>query len=153
MINEIYKQHYCKGEFSYVGTLRNQKRFNIDDKVYFCFEDNTIAYGYVIGVEKTIDENPDFIYKLRFTKRTVGSFIPYSNSELRNEFESCKEEVLNIKLKCDRIFSTIAEAKESAIKNLNRGYELEMNNINRYFGGIKNRTENKSDAANDMKKV
>jgi len=42
-------------------------------------------------------------------------------------------------LTCDKVFTTIQEAKESAEKNLKHLYELEKKEIENYFNQFKNK--------------
>ena len=134
-ITDIYKLAYMNGSFSYVGTLRNEKIFNIHDKVYFSYDGNKIAYGFICGVELPPAQNPEYIYKIE-----VSDWMFYNNVEKEVEdFIHSKEvgKLKNVTLKCDRIFSTIEEAKESAMKNLEHHYKLELEAIERYFNQLK----------------
>lgn len=130
-IKEIYKGEYMRGHFTYAGTLRNEFKFNLDDDVFFVIRDNQIARGRVIGVEKTISDNPDYLYKI-----TIPSeFLRQQMEKLGvgfHEFQDIKD-FKGTTLKCDRIFKTIEEAKESAIKQTNHLYKLQKEEIERYF--------------------
>ena len=124
-IKEIYKVHYMKHRFSYVGLLRNEKQFNIQDKVFFVINGNEIAKGKIVGVELPIAENPEYSYKVEIAAEWVRE---------ANEWkETTQTDLERITLDCDSIFGTIKEAKESAIKNLERMYELQKDEIDRYF--------------------
>jgi len=130
-IKDIYKLSYMNGSFSYVGTLRNQKRFNIHDKVYFSYLGNKISYGVICGVELPTEQNPEYIYKIQ-----VSDWMFYNTvNEETKEFIYSESvgELKNVTLKCDKIFSTVDEAKQSAIKNLEHHYKLEKEGIERYF--------------------
>ncbi len=49
-IKEIYKVNYMKDHFAYCGTLRNEKRFNINDNVFVAMG-SEIFRTKVLGVE------------------------------------------------------------------------------------------------------
>lgn len=116
-ITDIYKLAYMNGRFSYVGTLRNEKKFNIHDKVYFSYDGQKIAYGIICGVELPPEENPDYKYKIQVSDWMFYNTVDETTQNFINSEKIGKLE--NVTLKCDRIFSTIKEAKESAIKTLN----------------------------------
>lgn len=126
-IKEIYKGEYMRGHFTYAGTLRNEFKFNLDEDVFFVIRDNQIARGRVIGVEKTIDENPEYLYKITIPEDFLRDC--YQNY---NDFLDAKD-FKEITLRCDRIFKTIEEAKESAIKRTDHLYNLQKEEIERYF--------------------
>lgn len=108
---------YWKDKFSYCGTLRNQRVFNINDSVFANIRGNEIIKCRVIGVELTISDNPDYIYKLEIPEEAVVDFN-------HNIVDS---------VMCDRIFNTIEEARESAIDNNKRMSSLQHRQINNYF--------------------
>lgn len=117
MITNIYKSSRRSNELCYVGTLRNAKKFNINDSVWFA-SDNKIIRGLIKGVELTIDENPEFLYKIQVPSGSI-SYVD-GGTEYKN-------------IKCDKIFSSIGEAKESAIKYANREFNREIEKIESYF--------------------
>lgn len=126
-INQIYRVRYMKDKFSYVGLLRNEKRFNINDKVFFSINNNEIAFGRIVGVELPPGDNPEYLYKIELPEELV-----------RQKMESKKfyngEEIDKVTLNCDLIFSTVQEAKKSALKNLEIMEKLQREEIERYFG-------------------
>lgn len=126
-INQIYRVPYMKDKFSYVGLLRNEKRFNINDKVFFSINKNEIAFGRIVGVELPPVDNPEYLYKIELPEELVRQ---------RMEFEQFYkgEEINKVTLDCESIFSTVQEAKESALKNLERMEKLQREEIERYFG-------------------
>lgn len=117
MINDIYKVCYMKNKFEYVGLLRNAKRFNINDKVFFALEGNSIAFGRIVGVQLLPRENPEYTYEITISEELV------------------KQHDVNITMirTCDKIFNTVEEAKESALKNLEHMYNLQSEELERYF--------------------
>lgn len=54
MIDDIYKvDTFLHEKFNYVGTLRNQYKFNIEDDVFFSpIGTNDIHRGKIVGVER-----------------------------------------------------------------------------------------------------
>lgn len=126
-IEEIYKMHYMRDEFAYVGLLRNQKKFNLNDNVFFVIKGNEIARGEIVGVELLPAENPEYRYKVRIPESIAVN--PEFNKD--GVSKSCAV------LICDYIFSTIDEAKQSAIDNLERMSKLQLNEIERYFSQFK----------------
>lgn len=125
-INKIYRVAYMKDRFSYVGLLRNEKLFNINDKVFFSINGNEIAFGRIVGVELPPADNPEYKYKIELPEELIKQ---------RMEFEKFYkgEEIDKVTLDCELIFSTIQEAKESALKNLERMAKLQIEEIERYF--------------------
>jgi hypothetical protein len=124
-IGEIYKVHYMKHRFAYVGLLRNEKQFNIHDKVFFVINGNEIAKGKIVGVELPIAENPEYSYKVEIAEDWIRE---------KNEWKELTQTALEIMtLDCESIFGTIKEAKESATENLERMYKLQKEEIDRYF--------------------
>lgn len=125
-INQIYRVSYIKDRFSYVGLLRNEKRFVMYDKVFFSINGNEIAFGRIVGVELPPVDNPEYQYKIELPEELIRQ---------RMEFEKFYEgkEINKIVLDCESIFATIQEAKESALKNLERMEKLQREEIERYF--------------------
>jgi 4-hydroxyphenylpyruvate dioxygenase-like putative hemolysin len=126
-INQIYRVSYMKDKFSYVGLLRNEKKFNINDKVFFSINGNEIAFGRIVGVELLPADNPEYQYKIELPEELIRQ---------RMKFKKFYEgrEIDKITLNCESIFSTVQEAKESALKNLERMEKLQRQEIERYFG-------------------
>ena len=71
MINGIYKVNYMaqRGCFTYVGLLRNEKRFNINDQVFFSTGNGTIFPGTIVGVDLEPYDNQEYKYKIRIKKQ------------------------------------------------------------------------------------
>lgn len=126
MITDIYKLHWIKDKFSYIGCLRNQKKFAMGDNVFFSVDGHDILKGKIVGIELLPTENPEYEYKVEMQKEAVESKIKESMREDR------------FTLICDRIFESIEEAEESAYKNLEHLYKLQMNEIKTYFSQFKN---------------
>lgn len=126
MISEIYRVEYMRDRFSYVGLLRNEKRFNINDKVFFSIDNHDIAFGRIVGVELLPEQNPEYKYKIELPEDLIRQRM-----EQKDFYEGAN--VDKVVINCEQIFNTIAEAKESAIKNLDRMYKLQKEQIDRYF--------------------
>ena len=122
-INNIYRVQYLKDRFTYMGTCRNEKVFKIGDVIWFSPSayQGEIAKGLIRGIELPPDENPEYVYKIE---------IPQDYVDDRN-FSKQKGEFENIK--CDSMFSTLEEAKESAIKRCDYNYKAQKEEIERYF--------------------
>ena len=118
-INNIYKVTFENSWETYYGFLRNEKKFSIGDKVFIGYGRDSIFRGTIMGIELTDRLNPEFIYKIQIPKGLV--FDLYGNDET------------NLKLNCDYIFNSLEEAKESRIKALNKKFELELNQIEKFF--------------------
>lgn len=119
-INNIYSVNYMKDRFSFIGLLRNEKLFNINDKIFFSTNGHDIYCSRIIGVELPPAENPEYKYKIEIPEQLIKA-----NEELPLE---------KIELNCEWIFFNINEAKESAYKNLDRMAKLQAEEIERYFG-------------------
>lgn len=126
-INEIYRLSFMKNYWSYVGLLRNEKKFNLNDQVFFVVNGNEIARGEIVGVELPPEQNPEYKYKIKLPEELIRQRMD------RDEFYKDNPNFDRVTLICDNIFNTIEEAKESAIKQLDRMYELQKEEIERYF--------------------
>ncbi len=115
-IRDIYRVQYMEHGYAYAGTLRNEKKFNINDIVFVGVK-NTIMKCRVIGVELELDQNPNYIYKLHIPKDAVND----------------DSEVETMKITCSTIFSSLEDAKKSAIQNLQRMAKLQLSEINSFF--------------------
>ena len=110
-IEKIYSTPKRNG-IEYRGTLRNERKFNMFDNVFVAMA-NKIIVAQVVGIESTVSDNPEFIYKLRLPEDIL--------------------EKNTIELDCKRIFNTIDEAKESAIKQLENMTKIWYDDINSFF--------------------
>ncbi|MCP4991565.1 MAG: hypothetical protein GY928_37555 [Colwellia sp.] len=101
----------------YVGTLRNAKRFDVYQEVYFALGKNERAVykGKIVGIEAMPEMNPTFMYKIQVLDN------PDYN------------DLSDIEMDCTTIFDSLERAKESAIKGLDNAYELAKREIERYF--------------------
>lgn len=127
MIEDIYASNYMHNKFSYVGTLRNAKKFNIGDRVFFNYKDNKIFPGEIVGVERLPAENPEYVYKVQIPEKIV-----YEASDFSEDFFA-HDTTKRYTLTCKSIFSSVAEAMASAEAQLELQYQLQKEEIERYF--------------------
>jgi len=125
-IKEIYRLNYMRNYWSYVGTLRNEKKFNLHDKVFFVVNGNEIAKGEIVGVELPPVDNPEYKYKIKLPEELIRRRMDNDDFYKGENFDK-------VTLICDSIFNTVEEAKESAIKQLDKLYKLQKEEIDRYF--------------------
>lgn len=124
-IFEIETYKINKHSIQFAGRLRNEKRFNLLQDVFI--ESNGAMYQCkIIGIELPPNDNPEYRYLIELPKELI---------RLReNENYSCLNEVKDrISLTCENIFSSIDEAKESALLHLDRMYNLNKENIINFF--------------------
>lgn len=155
-IKDIYKITY-RQEAEFRGTLRNEREFEYGQRVFIGIGSGTkiMVYPAIIkGVKDDGDlENPEYIYKVQipdwavieelsiYKKAYNASFnhIPWYKFLLKYRFRKYNSGDLkddNIKysnLSCERIFTSIEQAKESVLKNYEGISKLERDNIDRYF--------------------
>lgn len=122
-IKGIYKVNYFQDKYHFVGTLRNEYKFNLNDDVFFAVNGNEIARGKIVGVELPPTDNPECIYKVQLADDWGG----------KEDWFVGKVPQDRITLTCESIFNSIEDAKASAIKNLEEKYALQKNEIERYF--------------------
>jgi hypothetical protein len=125
-IKNIYRVNFMRDQFSYIGTLRNQYKFDINDKVFFTVNNHDIYYGRIVGVELPPDENPEYRYKIALPEELI-------RERMDNKKFYAGEDIDKVVLTCKSIFTTTQQAKEAAIKNLDNTYELQKDEIERYF--------------------
>jgi hypothetical protein len=123
-----YKNHSNSIEFA--GTLRNEKQFDLFQKVFIKSGDEMYECT-IVGVELPPESNPDYIYKIKLPMELI--------EKRKDEFYIKEDEIDRISRRCDSIFSTIEEAKESAMEKINRDYELNKENIEKFFDKYKNK--------------
>lgn len=114
-ILNIETYNFNSNIITFAGTLRNEKKFDLFQKVFIKIGDS-MCQCKVVGVELPPKDNADYIYKIELPKDLI------SNSE-----------ITIVSLICDHIFSTIDEAKESAMKELELKYQLNKDNIIDFF--------------------
>lgn len=126
-IDNIYKVRFENHYDKYYGFLRNEKKFSIGDDVFVSYGNNSIFRGQIRGVELSDDLNPEINYKIEIPKGLVFDFDGKENTSLR--------------LNCNHVFSSLDDAKESRIKQLNKMHKLELENIERFFNQFKDETD------------
>ena len=124
-IKEVYRVNYMKDRWSYVGLLRNEKRFNIHDDVFISYEEKIIKCT-VVGVELPPEDNPEYIYKIKIPDDIIRIQMESDDFYSGKNFDK-------IEMICDRIFSSPEEAKKSAVENLERMYKLQKEEIDSHF--------------------
>ena len=122
-IKDIYTVQFMQHKFNYVGCLRNEKKFSINDVVFIGQTGGKIFKGIIVGVELPPSENPEYKYKIQIPKWICS------------EKGDGTPTIANVI--CDYIFHSIDEAKESAIKNLERMASLQREEIEQYFNKYK----------------
>ena len=129
-IYSIFKHEYVKDKFSYIACLRNSKRFNINDNVYFSYDGYKLSYGKVVGIELMPNENPEYFYKLEIQDDLL-------NDTVLKDTPSCEVPDFRDKyIDCDNIFLTKEDAKKSALDNLENCIRLQRINIDNYFDNL-----------------
>lgn len=118
-IEEIFKVTYMKNGFEFVGSIRNERQFNLGDKVFFRINEDQYSFGRIVGIELLPTDNPEYKYKITVPKSLVN--------------DSIKDYTKYDNVTCERIYFDISEAKNNAIDDLNKRYNLDMGNLNRYF--------------------
>jgi len=125
-ITDIYKYDFNLNDFSFIGTLRNEKKFNLEDNIFFGFTNGAcsgIARGKIVGIELPPKDNPEFIYKITLPKNLIFTYD--------------SKKIDTITLTCKDIFNTVQEAKKSAIKQLDLMYKLQKQKLEDYFNNYK----------------
>lgn len=126
-INEIYRINNKETNSNYVGTVRNEKRFNIDDDVFVAVEDK-LFHTKIVGIENLPTENPEYKYKVVVPNGMTNEFnIDDFDKRLNSEWSK------DVSITCQYIFKSIEEAKESMIKNAEEKFDLELKNIEKFF--------------------
>lgn len=118
-IEHIIEVRRYKNHTSMTGTLRNQRRFNINDEVWLASYSNEILFfrAIVTGVWLSKDENPDYLYEVIIPKSVASKAITH-NLKLEGEKRDS--------IKCDRLFESIEQATEESIKRLRDIYNIDM---------------------------
>jgi hypothetical protein len=119
MIKDILKLPYWNREVQFIGRLRNEKKFNLNDNVYILSNEEIIKCK-IVGIELIPAENAEYFYKIK---------IPNEISLKKG----LSEQDNFTKMDCSFIFSSIEEAKESALKKLEIDYKLRLNQIQEFF--------------------
>ena len=154
-INDIYKiRHRSSADFR--GALRNERRFEYNQRVFIGagYGENIKLYPAIIkGVKDDRDDmNPTYIYDVQIPNWVVEeiktetsdlyskelSEIPFYKFRLRRRVKQCQKDFKEGDVKyrslcCDRIFTSVEQAKESVLKNHEVMTKLNRENIDRYF--------------------
>lgn len=119
-IENIYSVKFQNSWDRYYGLLRNEKVFNLNDSVFVAYGNDKIFRGIIRGVTLQDRKNPEIIYKVEIPRGLVYDFI--------ND-----EETESISLNCNTIFSSLEEAKQSRIDQINKLHRLELENAEKFF--------------------
>lgn len=122
-INNIKQVHVAetKNERVFIGTIRNARKFQIGDNVFFAhssFSPLKLYRGRIVGVEETQSINPEYLYKVTVPDELAD---PVSNRPPA------------VTLNCETIFHTIEEAKQSVLDNINHWLKIQTEDCERYF--------------------
>jgi len=129
-IYRIQEHDYSSSNWSYIGLLRNEKKFSMGDLVFFAVDGNQIAKGEIVGVELPPEDNPEYRYKIKLSEELLESKIAKWCYTYDKDFN---EELGKVELMCDHIFATLEEAKQSALEQAERTYKNTKSSIERYF--------------------
>lgn len=110
---------------SFAGTLRNEKKFELHQNV-FIESHGMMHQCKIVGIELPPAENPEFRYLIEIPKELVELI----DDEYYSSLGIVKDRISKT---CKNIFSTVEEAKESALKELDHKYKLNKDNIERFF--------------------
>jgi len=154
-IEDIYKITYRSGA-DFIGTLRNERKFEYNQRVFIGSgygEDIRVYPAIIKGLRDDRDDmNPAFIYdvqvpdwvveqvrdKMSHLQQLRLSEIPWYKFRLRFRIKKFHKEMIDKKveyknLRCDRIFTSIEQAKDSVLQNHESMTRLNRKNIDRYF--------------------
>ena len=110
---------------SFAGTLRNEKKFELHQNV-FIESHGMMHQCRIVGIELPPAENPEFRYLIEIPKELVELL----DGEYSSGLGMVKDRISKT---CKNIFSTVEEAKQSALKELDNKYRLNKDNIERFF--------------------
>lgn len=128
--DRILKYQFARDRFEYRIGLRNERKFEIGDQVFLSYNDHDLVCGTVVGVLKTADENPDYIYTVQVPEAWVYEVIP---QEQRESFFNKDVQGYTLSRKCNNVFSDTNQAKQSAIDHMNHLFKVQRDEIERYF--------------------
>lgn len=118
MIKDIHRieleSGHMKGGWGFGGTLRDERVFQIGDILFWCSYD-TIYKVEIMGKERTIEENPQWLYKIK---------LPENLQE---------DEIKTMEMRCNHLFTSLADAEKLALNQLDHLYNLQKKDIERYF--------------------
>jgi hypothetical protein len=115
-----------KDWIQFAGTLRNEKRFELNQNI-FIQSRGAMYQCKIVGIELPPAENPEYKYLIELPKELIEL------KENESYIDIDKNSKDRISLTCENIFSTIDDAKESALEALERKYKLNKENIERFF--------------------
>ncbi len=120
---ETYRSY--GGTITFAGTLRNQHKFEMFEDVVFLQGDRLVK-GRIVGMELPPSDNPDWTYKV----------------QIYDQFALKKGEDDRYTFTCDKMFRSVADAKESAMAHLDNNYDLNKRVIDKFFAEYENTLDN-----------
>jgi hypothetical protein len=113
------------GSIAFAGTLRNLKKFELHQKV-FIESHGMMHQCKIVGISLPPSENPEYEYLIEIPERLVE----LREGEYHGGLYNVKDRISKT---CENIFSTVEEAKESALHELEKKYKLNLDYIERFF--------------------
>ena len=126
-ITKITKYCLGKGKFEYRGTFRNKYKFDLYEKVYFTtnrYNSAMLAIGIIVGIQTSVSDNPENLYTIQLTEDCLNEQNPDNETSFKD-------------IICDTIFRTKEEAKQSALEQIKRNFELSKEAIEYFFDNHK----------------
>ena len=113
------------GTIAFAGTLRNEKKFELHQKV-FIESHGMMHQCKIVGISLPPANNPEYEYLIE---------IPQELVDLRDDEYYAAHDIIKDRISrtCKNIFSTVEEAKESALEELDKKYTLNKDNIINFF--------------------
>ena len=113
------------GSIAFAGKLTNQKKFELHQKV-FIESHGMMHQCKIVGISLPPAENPEYEYLIEIPQELVD----LRDDEYYTSLDMIKDRISRT---CKNIFSTVEEAKESALKELEHKYKLNKDYIDNFF--------------------
>lgn len=120
------------GDIAFSGRMRNEKVFQLN-QIVFILHANKMYQCKIVGIELPPISNPNYTYRIELPKEFIQPELTEEERELFGEEYIEKEMQGRISRRCDYIFESIEEAKESALKQLDIQYKLNKEHVERFF--------------------
>lgn len=137
MRNRILDIHTHKsgtdyGIITFSGTMRNEKKFELHQIIFIQHREKMYQCK-IVGVELPPEEYSDYKYRIELPKDFIQPELTEEEREFFSKEHIEKEMQGRVSRKCDQIFGSIAEAKKSALKQINVQYKLNKERVDRFF--------------------